>query len=46
MLGFCWGYHSTIFNETWIVLFGLLWAFDAFWKWHLYFLKHGVDNLV
>jgi hypothetical protein len=28
------------------VLFGLLWAFDAFWKWHPYFLQHGVDNLV
>ncbi|MHB9075008.1 MAG: hypothetical protein ACYC6G_15945 [Desulfobaccales bacterium] len=28
------------------ILFGLLWTFDAFWKWHPYFLKHGVDNLV
>jgi uncharacterized membrane protein YphA (DoxX/SURF4 family) len=27
-------------------LFGLLWAFGAFWKWHPYFLAHGVDNLV
>jgi uncharacterized membrane protein YphA (DoxX/SURF4 family) len=27
-------------------LFGLLWAFDAFWKWQPYFLMHGVDNLV
>jgi uncharacterized membrane protein YphA (DoxX/SURF4 family) len=28
------------------VLFGLLWAFDAFWKWHPYFLKHAVTYLV
>jgi hypothetical protein len=27
-------------------LFGLLWVFDAFWKWQPYFLEHGVDNLV
>ena len=27
-------------------LFGLLWAFDAFWKWQPYFLNHGVNNLV
>jgi hypothetical protein len=27
-------------------LFGLLWAFDAFWKWQPYFLEHGGDNLV
>ncbi len=27
------------------VLFGLLWAFDAWWKWQPTFLLHGVDNL-
>jgi hypothetical protein len=27
------------------LLFGLLWAFDAFWKWHPYFLQHGVTYL-
>jgi hypothetical protein len=27
------------------VLFGLLWAFDAWWKWQPAFLLHGVDNL-
>ena len=27
-------------------LFGLLWAFDAFWKWHPYFLQHGSSYLV
>lgn len=25
--------------------FGLLWAFDAYWKWQPDFLLHGVDNL-
>jgi uncharacterized membrane protein YphA (DoxX/SURF4 family) len=25
------------------VLFGLLWLFDAFWKWHPYFLTHFVN---
>jgi uncharacterized membrane protein YphA (DoxX/SURF4 family) len=28
------------------VLFGLLWAFDAFWKWHPYFLHHAESYLV
>jgi uncharacterized membrane protein YphA (DoxX/SURF4 family) len=28
------------------LLFGLLWAFDAFWKWHPYFLQHAVSYLV
>lgn len=28
------------------ILFGILWAFDAFWKWHPYFLHHAVDYLV
>ncbi len=28
------------------LLFGLLWAFDAFWKWQPYFLEHGVNDLV
>jgi uncharacterized membrane protein YphA (DoxX/SURF4 family) len=28
------------------LLFGLLWAFDAFWKWHPYFLQHAVTYLV
>lgn len=28
------------------LLFGLLWAFDAFWKWQPYFLGHAVDYLV
>jgi hypothetical protein len=28
------------------ILFGLLWAFDAYWKWHPYFLRHGFENLV
>jgi hypothetical protein len=28
------------------LLFGLLWAFDAFWKWHHYFLEHAVTYLV
>jgi hypothetical protein len=27
-------------------LFGLLWAFDAFWKWHPYFLYHAESYLV
>jgi uncharacterized membrane protein YphA (DoxX/SURF4 family) len=27
-------------------LFGLLWAFDAFWKWQPYFLQHAVSYLV
>ncbi|MHB1938660.1 MAG: hypothetical protein ACYCOR_19070 [Acidobacteriaceae bacterium] len=27
------------------VLFGLLWAFDAFWKWQPYFLRHGLALL-
>lgn len=27
------------------VLFGLLWAFDAFWKWHPYFFNHFLDFL-
>lgn len=25
------------------ILFGLLWAFDAFWKWQPYFLTHAVQ---
>jgi uncharacterized membrane protein YphA (DoxX/SURF4 family) len=25
------------------VLFGLLWLFDAFWKWHPYFITHFVS---
>lgn len=28
------------------LLFDLLWAFDAFWKWHPYFLPHAVSYLV
>jgi len=36
------GYHFGLGR----VLFGLLWAFDAFWKWHPAFLEHGVNNLV
>ncbi|MEJ2725445.1 MAG: hypothetical protein P8175_12525 [Deltaproteobacteria bacterium] len=28
------------------ILFGLLWAFDAFWKWHPYFLHHADTYLV
>ena len=28
------------------ILFGLLWAFDAFWKWHPYFLEHAASYLV
>jgi hypothetical protein len=28
------------------LLFGLLWAFDAFWKWQPYFLQHAVSYLV
>jgi hypothetical protein len=28
------------------ILFGLLWAFDAFWKWHPYFLHHADSYLV
>jgi uncharacterized membrane protein YphA (DoxX/SURF4 family) len=28
------------------ILFGVLWAFDAFWKWHPYFLHHALDYLV
>lgn len=31
--------------ETVRVLFGLLWAFDAFWKWQPYFLRHGITFL-
>lgn len=31
--------------ETVRVLFGLLWAFDAFWKWQPYFLRHGITLL-
>lgn len=27
------------------IAFGLLWAFDAYWKWQPEFLRHGVDNL-
>lgn len=27
------------------ITFGLLWAFDAYWKWVPDFLHHGVDNL-
>ncbi len=27
------------------ISFGLLWAFDAYWKWQPDFLLHGVDNL-
>lgn len=27
------------------IAFGLLWAFDAYWKWQPDFLLHGVDNL-
>jgi hypothetical protein len=27
------------------LLFGLLWAFDAFWKWQPYFLTHAVSYL-
>lgn len=27
-------------------LFGVLWAFDAFWKWHPYFLHHADSYLV
>lgn len=27
------------------VLFGLLWAFDAYWKWHPYFFSHVLDLL-
>jgi uncharacterized membrane protein YphA (DoxX/SURF4 family) len=25
------------------ILFGLLWAFDVFWKWHPYFITHTAD---
>lgn len=28
------------------LLFGLLWAFDACWKWQPYFLHNGVNSLV
>lgn len=27
------------------VLFGALWAFEAFWKWHPYFIGHFLDYL-
>lgn len=27
------------------VLFGLLWAFEAFWKWHPYFIGHFLSYL-
>ncbi len=27
------------------ILFGLLWAFDAFWKWQPAFLEHGLSYL-
>ena len=27
------------------IAFGMLWAFDAYWKWQPAFLRHGVDNL-
>lgn len=29
-----------------LILFGLLWAFDTYWKWQPYFLHHAVDYLV
>lgn len=28
------------------LLFGALWAFDAYWKWHPYFIHHVQDYLV
>lgn len=28
-----------------LVLFGLLWAFEAYWKWHPYFIRHFLDFL-
>ncbi len=31
--------------ETGRIVFGLLWAFDAFWKWQPYFLTHAVTYL-
>lgn len=31
---------SPIAMRTMCILFGLLWAFDSFWKWHPYFLTH------
>jgi hypothetical protein len=37
---------SARFYGTGRVLFGLLWAFDAFWKWHPYFLHHADTYLV
>ncbi|MGC9271378.1 hypothetical protein [Acidiphilium sp.] len=34
-------------RSLWVgqIIFGLLWAFDAFWKWHPYFLHHPVSYL-
>jgi hypothetical protein len=37
---------SARFYSVGRLLFGLLWAFDAFWKWHPYFLQHAVTYLV
>ena len=37
---------SRRFYGTGRVLFGLLWAFDAFWKWHPYFLHRADSYLV
>ncbi len=37
---------SSRLSEVGRVLFGLLWAFNASWKWHPYFLRHAVDYLV
>jgi hypothetical protein len=37
--------HTLLFSFG-RILFGVLWAFDAFWKWHPYFLQHAVDYLV